>query len=178
MQTGLTTGEAGEGMTGWWISSLAQAGSESGGGAEIGAPTGEVVMPGNPAQSGNPTQGTPTGAPGGTPQQSPGLFSGPFMLVLLLFLVVMIISSMMTQRRERRRREQLLAGISKFDRVQTIGGIIGTVQEVRGDEVVLKVDENSNTRIRFARSAIQQVIKSAGSPASGAETAGDGEKSS
>lgn len=179
MQTGMTTGDAGAGLNAWWVSSLAQAGGETGGGAEIGAPAGgEIVLPGNPAQSGTPTQGTPTGAPVGTPQQAPGLFSGPFMFILLLFFLVMIVSSFMTQRRERRRREELLAGISKFDRVQTIGGIIGTVQEVRGDEVVLKVDENSNTRIRFAKSAIQQVLKSAGSPASGGEAAGGGEKTS
>jgi len=45
--------------------------------------------------------------------------------------------------------------------VQTVGGVIGTVVELKSDEVVLKVDDSGHTRIRFARSAIQQVLKPA-----------------
>ena len=46
------------------------------------------------------------------------------------------------------------------DTVQTIGGVIGSIVEVKNDSVVLKVDESSNTRITFSRSAIQQVLNS------------------
>ena len=35
----------------------------------------------------------------------------------------------------------------------------GTVVEAKDDEVLVKVDESSNTKIRFARSAIHQVIE-------------------
>ncbi|MHC4595232.1 MAG: preprotein translocase subunit YajC [Planctomycetota bacterium] len=35
-----------------------------------------------------------------------------------------------------------------------IGGIIGTVVDIKGDEVTLKVDESNNTKIRIAASAI------------------------
>jgi preprotein translocase subunit YajC len=161
MQMSTSTGAGAGSIGSLWLASLAQ--EET--------PPGEVVLPGNPAQSGTPTQGTPSGTPVGPNQPPQSLFGGPFMLVILLFLVVMILSSFMTQRREKKRREQLLGGIAKHDQVQTVGGIIGTVVEVRDDQIVLKVDENSNTRIRFARSAVQQVIKSAGStaePAGGA----------
>jgi preprotein translocase subunit YajC len=43
--------------------------------------------------------------------------------------------------------------------VQTIGGVIGTIVEVKDAEVVVKIDETTNTKIRFARSAIQQVLE-------------------
>ena len=46
--------------------------------------------------------------------------------------------------------------------MQTVGGIIGTVAEVKGDEVVVKIDESTNTKIRVVRSAIQQVLKKSG----------------
>jgi len=52
----------------------------------------------------------------------------------------------------------MLAALKKGDKVQTAGGILGTVVEVRDSEVVVKVDENANTRLRFARSAIQAVL--------------------
>ena len=55
-----------------------------------------------------------------------------------------------------------MSAIKKHDRVQTIGGVIGAIVEVKPDEVVLKVDESSNTRITFARSAIQQVLAASG----------------
>jgi preprotein translocase subunit YajC len=41
--------------------------------------------------------------------------------------------------------------------VQTIGGILGAVVEVRDEDVVLKVDESSNTKIRVIRDAIKSV---------------------
>ena len=44
--------------------------------------------------------------------------------------------------------------LEKNDKVRTIGGIMGTVMEVKGDEVVLKVDEANNTKIRVISSAI------------------------
>lgn len=123
-----------------------------------------VVMPGNPAQTSAPGTSTPPGAPGGATPQPQGSPFGSFWLILFVFLIVMIVSQVMASRRERRKREGLLRGIAKHDKVQTVGGIIGTVVEFRGDDaVVLKVDENSNTRITFSRSAIQQVIKSSGS---------------
>jgi preprotein translocase YajC subunit len=44
-------------------------------------------------------------------------------------------------------------------KVMTIGGIKGTVTDVREDEVVVKVDESSNTKMRFTRGAIQKVVE-------------------
>ena len=63
------------------------------------------------------------------------------------------------QRRDKKKRAALLAAIRKGDKVQTAGGIIGTVVEVRPADVLLKVDENTNTRIKFARSAIQNILQ-------------------
>lgn len=80
-------------------------------------------------------------------------------MILIAVLGFMIVMSMMTGRRERKKREQMLSSIARHDRVQTVGGVIGTVVEVRDDEIVLKVDESTNTRIHFARSAVQNVLK-------------------
>ena len=89
---------------------------------------------------------------------------------LLLVMIFVIGFSMLSSRKEKKRREQLLASIKKGEKVLTIGGIIGTIAEVRDDEVVLRVDENSNTRMRFTRSSIQQVL----TPAPGGGSADSG----
>jgi preprotein translocase subunit YajC len=76
------------------------------------------------------------------------------LLILALFMFVLIIP----QRREKKRRTAMLEALKKNDRVQTVGGIIGTIVEIRPTELVLKVDENTNTRMRFSRNAIQAVL--------------------
>jgi len=104
------------------------------------------------AEDGALGQGNNTDTGGGSP------FGGNMMLIFLLVLVVMWIFLMGGQRKEKKKRAALLAAVSKGAKVQTVGGILGTVVEVRDDELVVKVDENSNTRMRFSRSAIQNVI--------------------
>jgi preprotein translocase subunit YajC len=104
-----------------------------------------------------------------TPRQ-PGFFDSPMFLILMLMVVGLIVMSSMGQRRERKKREALINAIKKHDRVQTIGGVIGSVVEIKPDYVVLKVDESSNTRITFSRSAIAQVLTAA------PESAGSGKE--
>ncbi len=58
------------------------------------------------------------------------------------------------QSQERKKRQELLSKIKKNDRVYTSGGIYGTVMSVKDDEVTLRVDEDTNARIRVMRQAI------------------------
>ena len=81
--------------------------------------------------------------------------------VLLAFIAFILITTIMSGRKEKRRVAEMLSSLSKGDKVQTAGGMIGTIAEVRDDTVVLRVDESTNTRIRFARSAVQKVLKPA-----------------
>jgi len=92
------------------------------------------------------------------PRQPGGNPLSMFMPLILIFVVFYFIL-IRPRQKEQRRREQMLKELKKYDRVMTIGGIIGTVVEVREDEVTLKVDESSNTRLRLGRSAVQRVIK-------------------
>jgi len=48
----------------------------------------------------------------------------------------------------------MVQSLSKNDRIQTIGGIIGTVVDIKEDEITLKIDESNNTKIKILRSAI------------------------
>lgn len=97
----------------------------------------------------------------------------PMFLLLLLVLVFMIVTTMMSSRREKRRVADMIAGLKRGDRVQTLAGIIGTVQEVRDEAVVLRVDDATGTKINFAKSAVQHVLKPArtDSKTEGAESA-------
>ena len=52
----------------------------------------------------------------------------------------------------------MLDNLKRNDRVQTIGGILGTVVDVKDQEVSLKVDENNNVKMKFNRAAIKEVL--------------------
>ncbi|MBL8879917.1 MAG: preprotein translocase subunit YajC [Phycisphaerales bacterium] len=80
-------------------------------------------------------------------------------LPLLLMLGVFFWFLTRSQKRERQKFENMLSSLKRNDRVVTIGGMFGTVVEVRDSEVVLKVDESNNIKIRFARSAIKEVLR-------------------
>jgi preprotein translocase subunit YajC len=52
-----------------------------------------------------------------------------------------------------------LKNLKRGDRIQTIGGILGTVVDARDDEIVVKVDETNNSKVTFIRKAIATVIE-------------------
>jgi len=79
---------------------------------------------------------------------------------LALIFVVFWFLLLRPKQREQKQREKMLGCIKKYDKVLTLGGIIGTVMEIREDEVILKVDDSTNTRMKFVRGAIQRVLSS------------------
>ncbi len=83
-------------------------------------------------------------------------WAGPYM-PLLLILVMAWLFIFRPKNKQEKKRVQMLSSLKKGDRIQTIGGILGTVVESRDDEVIVKVDETSNTKITFSRSAIHRV---------------------
>jgi len=129
------------------------------------APTGggEEILPPLPGETttGDGTTSVTGGSGGTTGNGGGGLFNSGFMVVLVMMFLAMIIFSFMGQRRDRKKREAMISAVKKHDKVQTVGGLIGSVVEVKSDTIVLKVDESANTRITFARSSIQQVLTSA-----------------
>jgi preprotein translocase subunit YajC len=85
------------------------------------------------------------------------LFESPLFPLFIVFLIFIIFTSR-SRRKEEQKKKDLLGSIKRGDRVQTIGGILGTVVEVEEARVRLKVDESSNTKIWFSRNALFRVL--------------------
>jgi preprotein translocase subunit YajC len=80
----------------------------------------------------------------------------PFLLIFGIFYLLLI----MPMRRRQKKHQDLLSKLTKGDRVITNGGIFGTVVEVEGDVLTLRIAEN--VKIQVARSAVAGLAKDAG----------------
>ena len=80
------------------------------------------------------------------------------MFPLLIVMILFIWMSSRTRKRQEQQKLDMLGAMKRGDRVQTIGGILGNVVEVKEDRILLKVDESNNTKVWFARSAIHRVL--------------------
>ena len=77
-----------------------------------------------------------------------------FIIMLALMFVVMYLLLFRAPRKKQQEHTRMVKALQKNDKVQTIGGIIGIVVDVKDDEITLKVYENNNTKIRVVPSAI------------------------
>jgi len=90
--------------------------------------------------------------------RGPGLFGGgPQQFVFIgLMLVMMYLILFRGPRKKQQQHKQMMQALSKNDKIQTIGGIIGTVVDIKDEEVTLKIDESNNTKMKILRSAISR----------------------
>lgn len=93
--------------------------------------------------------------PGGSPFDLSFFF--PIILIGILFYFMLI----RPERKKSAAVADLLKGLKKNDHVVTIGGIYGTVVNVSdgSDIVTLRIDENTNAKMRIRRSAISAIVK-------------------
>jgi preprotein translocase subunit YajC len=103
-----------------------------------------------------------TSAPN-TPAHVPGPVKQPstptsFYLLLVLMAVLLYFMMVRGPRKKQQQQRQMIQSLKKNDRVQTIGGILGTVIDVKDDEITLKVDESNNTKIKIVAGAISRVL--------------------
>ena len=86
------------------------------------------------------------------------LLQGP-LFPLMVGVLILYLFVFRSKRQTDKKRTDMLSSLKRGDKVQTIGGILGTVVEARDSDVLLKVYESSNTKIRFSRSAIHRVVE-------------------
>ena len=112
-----------------------------------------------PAAAPAPTQTTNTTAPapGGTPAPEQGALGGLMgMLPMILTIAAMFYLMWRGQAKERKKREAMLSSIKAGDRIVTIGGMYGTVVEVKNEGFIIKIADN--VKIEVTKSAVGSVV--------------------
>lgn len=83
-----------------------------------------------------------------------GAFGSYNLIILGVMFVLMYMILFRGPRKKQQEHKQMVQALAKNDKVRTIGGIIGTVVDIKDDEITLKVDESNNTKIKVLPSAI------------------------
>ncbi|MEB2308118.1 MAG: preprotein translocase subunit YajC [Candidatus Brocadiaceae bacterium] len=96
--------------------------------------------------------------------QAAGKSSSPggmlsMLLPFILMFVVMYFLILRPQKRKEKERKILLSRIKKNDRVVTAGGIHGLITSVRENEIILRVDDAKDVKLKIDRSAIVTVLE-------------------
>ena len=131
-------------MKNQWI--LAQNGADTSAESITSEPVGQELQ----SQTQQPDPGSQQAPVDGQKKQE---FS-PLQLLLPVVMVILLVMMFRSPKKQQQRHRQMIQSLEKNDRVRTIGGIIGTVLDIKDDEVVLKIDESTNTKIRVTPSAI------------------------
>ncbi|MBX3378895.1 MAG: preprotein translocase subunit YajC [Phycisphaeraceae bacterium] len=122
----------------------------------LGIPTASKTAP----IEGQTLQPAGTGSPvGGAAKPA---FDPMFLYLMGGMLLLIIFTTWNGSRKEKKKRQDMNSSLRKGDTVQMLGGIIGVVTEIRDDEVVVRMEEG---KIRFAKSAVQGILKSKDSKA-------------
>ncbi len=85
-------------------------------------------------------------------QQAAAGSNWSFLIMMLLIFVVMWFFMIRPQQKKQKELEQFRKALKKGDKIVTIGGIYGTVAEVKEQYLLIEVD--NNVKLRVDRSAV------------------------
>ena len=80
---------------------------------------------------------------------------------ILFFVIIIGIFYLLVLRPQQKKEQQrrgMLEALKKNQRVVTIGQMVGVIMSIKGNEIILKVDDTGNTRIRMLRTGIARVL--------------------
>jgi preprotein translocase subunit YajC len=89
----------------------------------------------------------------------------PFWVTMVIMLAPIVVLYYLLlvrpEQKRQRERQRMLNSLEKNDHVVTIGGIKGVVTQVKPeeDEVIIRVDDHTGTRLRVTRSSILKIEK-------------------
>jgi len=81
---------------------------------------------------------------------------GNLIWIYAAIFLVFIFFAFRGPKKKQKEQQKMVKELQKNDRVRTIGGILGTVVDIKDNEITLKVDESNNTKIKILTGAIAE----------------------
>jgi preprotein translocase subunit YajC len=85
---------------------------------------------------------------------------GNFMTLIVPFALMFAILYLLIirpQRRKQKHLQEMIANVRKHDHIVTVGGVHGVVISVKEKEVIVRVDDNKDVKLKIDKSALTSV---------------------
>ncbi len=86
---------------------------------------------------------------------------GNFMTLIIPFALmfgILYLLIIRPQRNKEKQRKEMISNVRKNDRIVTVGGVHGVVLSVKENEVIARVDDAKDVKLKIDKSAITTVI--------------------
>lgn len=104
-----------------------------------------------------------------TANNTPNFGSWGTVLIIIVMLVVLYFMMIRPQKKQEKETKNMLDNLAIGDEIVTIGGIVGVIVNISGDETITIISSREHTRIQLLKSAVSRVQVSAASTEEGKE---------
>ncbi len=80
-----------------------------------------------------------------------------FLPLMVIMFAVMYFLIIRPQKQKEKKRQEMIANVRKQDRIVTAGGVHGVVVSVKENEVIVRIDDTKDVKIKVDKSAITSV---------------------
>jgi|SRR3990167_5832686 len=85
-----------------------------------------------------------------------------FLPLLIIMFAIMYFLIIRPQKQKEKKRLEMISNVRKQDKIVTVGGVHGVVVSVKEKEVIVRVDDAKDVKLRIDKSAITSVTVSKG----------------
>ncbi len=80
-----------------------------------------------------------------------------FLPLMVIMFAVMYFLIIRPQKQKEKKRQEMITNVRKQDRIVTAGGVHGVVVSVKEDEVIIRVDDAKDVKLKIDKSALTSV---------------------
>jgi preprotein translocase subunit YajC len=80
-----------------------------------------------------------------------------FLPLMIIMFAVMYFLIIRPQKQKEKKRKEMISNVRKQDKVVTAGGVHGVVVSVKENEVIVRVDDTKDVKIKVDKSALTSV---------------------
>ncbi|KHE90916.1 MAG: preprotein translocase subunit YajC [Candidatus Scalindua rubra] len=80
-----------------------------------------------------------------------------FLPLMVIMFAVMYFLIIRPQKQKEKKRQEMISNVRKHDKIVTAGGVHGVVVSVKENEVIVRVDDAKDVKIKVDKSALTSV---------------------
>ena len=80
-----------------------------------------------------------------------------FLPLMIIMFAVMYFLIIRPQKQKEKKRQEMISNVRKQDKIVTAGGVHGVVVSVKENEVIVRVDDTKDVKIKVDKSALTSV---------------------